>query len=227
MQPRMIRDTAWGTMLGFLMISAVFIVMVSAGLVALEPRDLSVSDCLLIVVSAFLTFAFGAMCEEVLFRGYPFQTLIQGVTLLPAVCIMALLFAASHLGNPNTSVIGIVNIGFAAVWLSGAYVKTRSLWLPFGLHFGWNFSQTTIYSLPTSGIEFTNMKFFATTVSGPEWLTGGLFGPEGGALATVALSACTWFILKSDRFAVPVGIITLDSIEDLIPRDAEREESDT
>jgi membrane protease YdiL (CAAX protease family) len=219
------REVLGGILLGFLMISGVFLIMTVLGFVTVGFRDLSVGDCFLILLPSVLIFSFGAMFEEVLFRGYPFQTLIQGVTLLPAALIMAALFTASHLGNPNISVIGFVNIAFAGIWLSVAYIKTRNLWLPFGLHFGWNFSQTTIYSLPTSGIEFGNMKFFLVTVSGPDWMTGGLFGPEGGVLATVALIACTWYLLKSDRFVVPVGVITLDSVEDLITDDMARREA--
>ena len=98
--------------------------------------------------------------------------------------------------------------------------STRSLWLPFGLHWGWNFSLTTLFSLPTSGMGFPDRQLFMLEQSGPGWLTGGAFGPEGGALATVALVACPWHILKSKLYAAPEGIITLDSLEDLVRGDS-------
>jgi hypothetical protein len=207
----------WGCLLGFLMMAGVFLVMLSAGIVEVRQQEMGISDILIVLGSSFLVFGLGAAIEEIVFRGYPFQTLVQGITLLPATILMALLFAAAHLGNPNTSFVGITNVGLAAIWLSVAYVKTKGLWLPFGLHFSWNFSQTTIFSFRTSGIEFAENRVFLSTVSGPDWLTGGSFGPEGGVLATISLIACTWYVLKSDRFRPQPGVITLDSIEDIMP----------
>jgi hypothetical protein len=57
--------------------------------------------------------------------------------------------------------------------------------------------------------------------SGPVWVGGGEFGPEGGVLATIALITCLWYILKAGFLRPPEGIVTLDSIEDLVPPDAE------
>jgi membrane protease YdiL (CAAX protease family) len=95
-------------------------------------------------------------------------------------------------------------------------MKTRSLWLPFGVHFAWNFSQTTLFGLPTSGMLDDAHALFNTARSGPAWIGGGEFGPEGGLLATIALLACLWYILKAGFLKPPEGIVTLDSIEDLV-----------
>ena len=218
-----IREFYWGCILGFLMISGIFAVMYLGENITLVSKELSFGGTLGIVSSSLLFFAIGAVVEEVLFRGYPFQSLIQGITILPAMIIMAVLFALLHLSNPNTSVFGIINVGLAAIWLSFAYLKTRGLWLPFGLHLGWNYSQTTIYSFPTSGIEFEERTLAVSTITGPEWFTGGAFGPEGGVLATCALVLCTWYILKSKRFSIPEGIVTLDSVEDLLRKEGRLE----
>ena len=215
LHPRAMSEMLWGVLLGFLMMAFIFAALLVGGGIQTEFRSLGAGEIAGIILSSVITFAAAAMLEEVVFRGYPFQTLIQGITLLPAVILMAILFCAAHLTNPNTSTFGIVNIGLAAVWLSFAYLKTKGLWLPFGLHFGWNFSQTTVFAFPTSGIEFAEYKLFGTVVTGPEWLTGGAFGPEGGALATVALIASTIYVLKAKRFEAVSGIITLDTIEDL------------
>ncbi|MDH4070379.1 MAG: CPBP family intramembrane metalloprotease [Ignavibacteria bacterium] len=210
------REFTAGCILGFLGMTIIFLALllmngVEVTFTVIEPAGIAA----VILVSLF-HFASAAMLEEVIFRGYPFQTLIQGVTVLPAVLIMAVLFSAAHFFNPNASVFGMINIALAAILLSVAYLKTRSLWLPFGLHLGWNFSQTTLYGLPTSGISFDQYQFLVASVSAPEWLSGGAFGPEGGLLATVSLTICTVYLLKSPQFTIPVGIITLDSIEDLI-----------
>ncbi len=206
-----------GCLLGFLMMAGIFIVEVMLGYVQVQWIEQSLGGVLWTIVVAVLFFAVGAFLEEVLFRGYLFQTLIQGVTFLPAMLIMGLLFSLAHAGNPNVSIFGLINVGLAAIWLSFAYMKTRSLWLPFGLHFSWNFAQTTVFGFPTSGGEFADKRLVSLVQGGPEWMTGGAFGPEGGILATIALVACTWYILKAKWITTPEGIVTLDSVEDLLP----------
>jgi hypothetical protein len=216
LHPATFLEFGTGCLLGFLMMTGIFIVQYLLGFATLTSRGLSLQDSAWVLLSSIPFFGVAALTEEVIFRGYVFQTLIQAITILPAVFVMAVVFALVHLANPNTSTLGVINVGFAAILLSFAYLKTRSLWLPFGLHFAWNYSQTTLYSFPTSGLEFAGRRLFQSTHTGPEWLTGGLFGPEGGLLATAALIACTWYILKTRRLTVPEGIITLDSVEDLL-----------
>jgi len=214
---RTLKDLGLGFLLGFLMVGGIFMAEYSVGYVEITRRELAGGDVLLAVGAALALFGISAFVEEALFRGYIFQTTIQAVSFLPAMLLFSTLFALAHWGNPNVSAGGLVNIALAGVWLSFAYMKSRSLWLPFGLHFGWNFSLTTIFSFPTSGITFPDRQLFQLEQTGPEWLTGGAFGPEGGALASLALVLCTWHILKSNMYAAPEGIITLDSIEDLAP----------
>lgn len=225
LRPEMVRELGMGCLLGFLMMAGIFVIQHTLGFAEVTASDISWVEGFRIVGMGVLLFGLAAMVEEALFRGYVFQTMIQGMTFLPALVIMSAVFAFVHGANPNISLLAFVNIGLAGVWFSFAYFKTRSLWLPFGLHFSWNFSQTTIFSFPTSGIEFQGNKLFALTQSGPDWITGGVFGPEGGVLATLALFICTWYILKSKYLTAPEGIITLDSVEDLIqPPDSSREE---
>jgi len=214
--PSTVKEFLSGCLLGFLMISGITLVLTSLGQAEIVvPDEVTAGGVIAVLLIALVHFAAAALLEEVLFRGYPFQTLIQGVTLLPAVFIMALFFALAHLGNPNTSVLGIVNVSLAAVWLSVGYAKTKGLWLPFGLHLGWNFTQTSVYGFATSGVKFDSMQVLVAKVTGPEWLSGGAFGPEGGILATLALFICTIYLLKSRRFREQEGIITLDTVEDL------------
>ncbi|MGB5873415.1 MAG: type II CAAX endopeptidase family protein, partial [Bacteroidota bacterium] len=215
LQERTIKEIGIGFLLGFLMVAGIFLVEYGLGYVEIARRELVLGDAVLAVGSSLALFAVVAFAEEALFRGYIFQTTIQAITFLPAMILFSTLFALAHWGNPNVSAGGIVNIAVAGVWLSFAYMKTRSLWLPFGLHWGWNFSMTTVFSFPTSGLTHPDQQLFLLEQSGPEWVTGGAFGPEAGVLATIALVLCTWHILKSKLYATPEGIITLDSLEDL------------
>lgn len=216
LHPAVLREFGMGCLLGFLMMTGIFVVEYVSGFVKLTWTEFTFLDTTWILIYSALFFAVGAFSEEVLFRGYLFQTLMQGITALPAMILMGGCFALAHLSNPHSTTFALINVGLAAIMLSIAYLKTRSLWLPFGLHLAWNYSQTVLYSFPTSGLQFADMKLLVLNQSGPEWLTGGDFGPEGGMLATIALIASAWYILKSKKIEVPEGIITLDSVEDLL-----------
>jgi hypothetical protein len=219
---RAARDTAAGVGIGILMMAGIFIVEVALGYASPVWQDFPPGLLTLSILRLAAIFAFAAALEELLFRGYAFQTLMQGITFAPAMLLVSLLFALAHAQNPNATVFGLFNVALAGIWLSFAYVKTRGLWLPTGLHFGWNFAQTAIFGFPTSGSDFSGLRPLVTAQSGPEWVTGGAFGPEGGVLATLSLIAGTWYILKSRAFSVPPGIVTLESLEDLLrPRDGD------
>lgn len=209
------KEFAAGLLLGFLMMTGIFLVGLAMGIFHPASRGLSPGDAAWIVAGSLFWFGAGALGEEMLFRGYAYQTLVQAVTVLPATLIMASVFALAHLQNPHVTVISVANVALAGILFSIAYVKTRSLWLPFGIHFAWNFSQTTLYGFPTSGIASTDRMLIGTESAGAEWITGGAFGPEGGILAMIALLACSWYVLKADYLVAPEGIITLDSLEDL------------
>ena len=210
-----LRDMGAGCLLGFLMMAGIALVMGALGEVTFVRATAGAAEAAGVAGVAVLAFGAGALAEEILFRGYAFQTLIQGVTFIPATLIASALFALAHTGNPHVTPFGLANVALAGVLFSFAYMKTRSLWLPTGIHFAWNIAQSALFGFPTSGLREDAL--FRADVAGPAWICGGEFGPEGGALATVALVICTWYILKAPYITPAEGIVTLDSIEDLIP----------
>jgi uncharacterized protein len=138
---------------------------------------------------------FGAVAEELLFRGYAFQTMVPvfGVwtTLLP----MAVLFAAAHSANMNVGRLGLFNTFAWGVVLGWSVLRSGDLWLAIGLHFGWN------AALPLFGASVSG---FTMKVTGyrlqwliPEIWSGGDYGPEAGLLCTLVLGAVVWFLLKA------------------------------
>ena len=215
--PHTARELGIGLLIGFLMMTGVFIVQLAAGYVSVTWRGLAWHEAGTTVLFSLFYFASSAAGEELLFRGYPFQTLAQGITMLPAILVMSGLFGVAHMQNPHATVLSTINVMLAGIWLSLAYLKTRGLWLPFGLHLSWNFAQTTVFGFPTSGFGFAEHRLWAAVQNGPEGITGGAFGPEGGVLATLALLGGTWYILKSKYLSAPDGIVTLDSVEDVLP----------
>jgi hypothetical protein len=119
--------------------------------------------------------------EELLSRGYWLQNLEEGMRLPAALVISSFTFALGHLLNPNISWMAIVGLTAAGFFLAYGYLVTRQLWLPIGLHIGWNFFEGPIFGFPISGLtQFFSL--FTASRSGPEWLTGGAFGPEAGLI---------------------------------------------
>ena len=148
-------------------------------------------------------FIFAAAAEEILFRGYPLQTLTRSNLAWLGVLLTSVPFAAVHLNNPH-AVPGFtfINTALAGVWLAIAYLRTRSLWLPLGLHWSWNWMQASLLGLPVSGIDrIAPAPLLKGLNLGPDWLTGGAYGIEGGAACTVALVASTLIIWRVKLFA--------------------------
>jgi uncharacterized protein len=123
-----------------------------------------------------------ALNEELVFRGFPLQLLIEGIGEWPAIIAMSALFGALHLNNPNASFLGILNTILAGILMSLAYVRTRSLWMPYAIHAGWNLGLGFVFGFPLSGIDIPSL--WTTGTAGSETILGGDYGPEGGLLAT-------------------------------------------
>lgn len=126
--------------------------------------------------------------EELFARGYLLQNLEDGLNIWWAVGLSSLVFGLGHLGNPNATLVGALGTGLAGAFLAYAYLRTRQLWLPIGIHIGWNFFEGPVLGFPVSGMNF-GYTLMQQAVSGPEWITGGLFGPEAGAIVLLALAA--------------------------------------
>lgn len=189
-----------GIVLGTAMMSVIFFVTVATGMSEFHWKALTMAESASLIGWGIAEFTIVAWGEELLFRGYLFQTLAEGTNRLIAVGAFALFFAFIHKSNPNATTFSLVNIAFAGVWLSAAYLKTRGLWLPIGLHFSWNYFQNNVFSFPVSGMQMADRQLGVLTDKGPAWLTGGSFGPEGGALTTVLLIVSTLFIWYSPIF---------------------------
>ena len=154
-------------------------------------------------------FVFVALFEEILFRGFVFQRLVAGAGVWPAQITLGLLFATSHWGNPDmhgaTLAWATLELFLGAVLLGLAYLRTRSLAVPVGLHLGWNFALGPIMGFGVSGFEHAGwLRPLLQPV--PEWLTGGRFGPEASVFA-VLVDALLILLLWKWRPAPP-GAVT-------------------
>jgi membrane protease YdiL (CAAX protease family) len=123
--------------------------------------------------------------EELYFRGYLLQNLKDGLSLPWAILLSSLVFGLAHLTNPNSLLIGAVGTALAGLLMAYGYLRTRQLWLPIGLHIGWNFFEGVVFGFPVSGLATPTL--LKTIVSGPQLLTGGAYGPEAGLVLLPAL----------------------------------------
>ena len=126
----------------------------------------------------FIVFIFVGWNEELLSRGYHLQTITSGLNLFWGVVISSAVFGLLHLGNPNATWVSAAGIFFAGVFLAYGYLTTKQLWLPIGLHLGWNFFEGVVFGFPVSGLDI--YRLLRITVEGPVLWTGGDFGPEAG-----------------------------------------------
>jgi uncharacterized protein len=132
--------------------------------------------------------------EELVFRGFPLQILVEGVGEWPAILALSGLFGMLHFQNPNASLLGTANTVIAGILLSLAYVRTRSLWLPYGIHVGWNVGLGFILGFPLSGVDIASL--WTTGIAGSDTILGGGYGPEGGLLATFVFAAAALLVNK-------------------------------
>jgi uncharacterized protein len=198
MHNRMGIEVAQGIFLGFFMISLLSGIEWASGYVSFSWTGSGAGQFLLLLIYSTAILAVSSAVEELLARGYAFQALVQGIGGTGAVCISSIAFSLAHFSNPHFNWIALFNTGLAGVWLSVAYLKTRSLWLPTSLHMTWNLSLGFVFGYPVSG---SVAPYAVTSISqrGPDWITGGAYGPEGGVLCTGILLAAAAFMLRSKR----------------------------
>ena len=140
-----------------------------------------------------------AFMEELLFRGILFRWIEEFAGSWAALLITSVLFGVVHIMNPNATWFSSLAIAVeAGLLLGGAYMLTRSLWLPIGIHAAWNFTQGEVFDVPVSGLPEHGL--LQAKLSGPALLSGGGFGLEASVIC-LALATATgiWFVWRAAR----------------------------
>jgi membrane protease YdiL (CAAX protease family) len=180
----------WGTLLGIAMFGAVIANIAFFGDYTINGLGSPASAVTLlgIMVGA-------AVSEELVFRGVLFRNIERWTGTWIALALTGSLFGLIHLANANATLLGAVAIAIeAGGMLTAAYVATRRLWVPIGLHFGWNIAASAIFSTEVSGSN-TAQGLLDATISGPALVTGGAFGPEASVYAVVFGVLATGFFM--------------------------------
>ena len=188
-----LKDTGIGFLWGMLMMAAVIGIFALCGWYKIIGCSFNVAFVYRYLMAYFVV----AVGEEIVFRGIMFRLLDSQFNLWVALIISAIVFGAAHIINPNATVVSTVGISLATGVLFGLLFKYyRTLWVPIGIHWSWNFVQGTVTGCPVSG-GAPDYSILQSVTSGPELFTGGLFGPEASIITMIAgLAPCIWLVIK-------------------------------
>jgi CAAX protease family protein len=200
-------DVLKGCAIGALMIAAAIALQIAGGGTRLSFNPIlrqgqggvnwaGVRTVVAEMIAALALLILAAAFEELIFRGYAFQTLLRGAPAVVPILLFSIYFGCAHWENPNRTIFSTANTALAGVWLSIAYLRTRNLWFPTALHFTWNWTMGVFFGIPISGLQIERPLLF-TSSDGPVWLTGGSYGSEGGAAATIVLIAAIAVIWRA------------------------------
>lgn len=207
-----IRDLFFGFLLSGIMAGLFMLLLSSFNLVEINGLNIGKNDTVLQNDFSFINFmkivSVGSLSilliehilvgywEELVFRGYILQNMVDGMGFKIAVIISCVIYGLIHAANPNATLLSssiIVLFGFLRIY---GYSLTKMLWLSMGMHIGWNFFQGPIFGFAASGHKKTTL-LDIYLISDKEWLTGGEFGPEGSVLIIpiilIALLVMNWY----------------------------------
>ncbi len=190
------RLLSWAFLLGALAIAAPSLALL--GVRWLRPMALpagGTESWLVFAAGAALFVAPAALMEEFLMRGYVFAVLREFAGWRATLVVTSVVFGVLHAKNPGASPESVVVVMLAGLFLGGILVATGSLWAVWVTHFAWNWVMAALlhtsvsgFALPFPGYQLVN--------SGPDWITGGAWGPEGGAAAVVGVSGGLWCVYR-------------------------------
>ncbi|HZS46587.1 MAG TPA: type II CAAX endopeptidase family protein [Blastocatellia bacterium] len=194
------RDLSAGWLIGILMIAVVAGIHRVFRQGEFNFAGLNANAALMAILQAAVLYLLAAFFEELMMRGFTLQALIRDYSTTIAVIVMSIIFAAFHNANPDFSWLAFANTFLAGVWLSIAYLKTRSLWLCTGLHTGWNYAMGVIFGYPVSGLTKPTDSIWKAHIWGNHWITGSDYGPEGGFVVTIVIALAAWWLWRTKWF---------------------------
>jgi membrane protease YdiL (CAAX protease family) len=190
---RLLPEVTAGLVLGFVLFAISMAILWIAGVY--HPAGGGAVNGL---VSGLFAALIAGVFEETVFRGLLFRLSSKILGTWGALLFTAALFGAAHAFNHGATVGSSLAIAIeAGVLLGTAYAATQRLWVPIGLHVGWNFTESSVFGMAVSGNSVSG-GLIRGSLSGPRILTGGQFGPEASIVAViVCLAAALYFIRRT------------------------------
>lgn len=208
------KDLLIGSAVGIAGIMVAVAIAKSVGGLEFTFNRIGIASVLKSLTGSAVLFILAALAEEAMFRGYPLQTLARARLAWLGVLLTLLLFGTVHLDNPNVIPgFTFANTALAGLWLAVAYLRTRSLWFPLGVHWAWNWALGSLFGLPVSGLKLVSSPLLNAVDNGPVWLTGGSYGIEGGFACTISLVLFTLFLWRTRLVSATPDLLRLTSEE--------------
>jgi membrane protease YdiL (CAAX protease family) len=190
------RAVAWATLLGAASVAVPVAALLAAGWLRVEPSSPGSSVAAGLSIGLFLAPA--ALWEEMVFRGYAFTALQEWWGTAAALGVTSAAFGLIHFANAGATPASITVVVLAGVMLGGVLVVTRSLYAAFAAHLAWNWTLAGLFHSAVSGVPFPTPDYRVVD-AGPDWATGGVWGPEGGAGAALGLGVATMYLYARQR----------------------------
>jgi membrane protease YdiL (CAAX protease family) len=186
------REFGLGIWLGALAVAAAISLLALAGnyhLAGSNPWSSSMA-------SSLAEMFFVGVFEELLFRAVIFRIAERALGSWPALILSSILFALAHLGE-SISPLGLAITAVAGLMLSAAWMVSRRLWLCVGIHMAWNYTLGTVFSIAVSSHPAKG--WLIGSLSGPEWMTGGVYGLEGSLASLIVIGALFVILYRQAR----------------------------
>ena len=190
------KEIGVGFLIGFIAVSVIFLLEWSTGLLYIigfewervQPNYLAVGYFLfqMMIVGYYEEAAFRGLLLKNITEGFQDDYTTARKAVVTAVLFSSILFGLAHAGNPNVTVVGVVNIMVAGIMLAIPYVITGSLALSIGIHAAWNFALGGVFGFNVSGLVVRNSLILINQDGGEIW-TGGAFGPEAGIMGIIGM----------------------------------------
>lgn len=190
------RALAGGAAIGALAVGVPAALMLGAGLLRAQPTADGSWWGGAAAMLAMLAPA--ALFEELLLRGYPFLVLRETGGPVVALAVTSSVFGVLHLQNPNATPGSVAIVALAGVFLGGVLLATGSLWAAFTAHLAWNWTLAGLLHAAVSGVPLATPDYQVVD-AGPDWLTGGAWGPEGGAAAAAGMLLALGYLWRRAR----------------------------
>lgn len=184
---------ARGLMLGALPIALVAVGLLAIGWLSVVRVPGSAFGNLAGLTVLFLA---AALFEELLMRGYLLSTLREGIGAVAAVLLTSIVFGLLHLRNPGVEALSVTVVVVAGIFLAAVRLATGSLYAAWAAHAAWNMVMALLLHTAVSGTSIAAPGGWKVTDTGPDWATGGPWGPEGGAPAAGVLLVATWYLFR-------------------------------
>lgn len=190
-----------GFFIGLVMMSIIVLILLSFGYITIEKNPIQPVG--VSAISSILVILFGwiiqGATEEIVTRGWLLNVLSNKYNIGVGLLISSTLFGLMHLSNPNVNYIAVINIILVGLFYGFYVIKTNDLWAVCGMHTAWNFAQGNLFGFEVSGIDVSVGSLIDLNLVGNDFVTGGIFGPEAGIVATFILLVSIIILLFIDK----------------------------